>query len=79
MKYKEATENPNQYFSNVKFVNFDIIHHDIRKTKLQKPLEEYQTVNKNDFDGYNQKLKNEMSSAAHRSVRKDVFFWEGFG
>ena len=79
MKYKEATENPNQYFSNVKFVNFDIIHHDIRKTKLQKPLEEYQTVNKNDFDGYNQKLKNEMPSAAHRSVRKDVVFWEGFG
>ena len=32
MKYKEATENPNQYFSNVKFVNFDIIHHDIRKS-----------------------------------------------
>ena len=32
MKYKKATENPNQYFSNVKFVNFDIIHHDIRKS-----------------------------------------------
>ena len=51
MKYKEATENPNQYFNNVKFVNFDIIYHDIRKTKLQNPLEEYQTINKNDFDG----------------------------
>ena len=24
MKYKEATGNPNQYFSNVKFVNLDI-------------------------------------------------------
>ena len=60
MKCKEATENPNQYFSNVKFVNFVIIYNDIRKTKLQKPLEEYQTINKNDFDGYDQKLKNEM-------------------
>ena len=56
MKCKEATENPNQYFSNVKFVNFVIIYNDISKTKLQKPLEEYQTINKNDFDGYNQKL-----------------------
>ena len=60
MKCKEATENPNQYFSNVKFVNFVIIYNEIRKTKLQKPLEEYQTINKNDFDRYDQKLKNEM-------------------
>ena len=58
MKYKEATANPNQYFSNVKFVNLDIIYHGIRKTKLQKPVEEYQTIYKNDFDGYDQKLKN---------------------
>ena len=70
MKYKEATDNPDQYFSDVKFVSFDII----RKTKLQKPLEDYQTINKNDFDGYDQKLKNEMLSAAHRSERKDIFF-----
>ena len=74
MKYKEATGNPNQYFSNVKFVNLDIIYHGIRKTKLQKPVEEYQTIYKNDFDGYDQKLKNEMLSVAYRSERKDIFF-----
>ena len=51
MKYKEATDNPDQYFSDVKFVSFDIIYNGIRKTKLQKPLEDYQTINKNDFDG----------------------------
>ena len=51
MKYKEATDNPDQYFSDVKFVSFDIIYNGIRKTKLQKPLEEYQTINKNDFNG----------------------------
>ena len=38
MKYKEATGNPNQYFSNVKFVNLDIIYHGIRKTKLKSQL-----------------------------------------
>ena len=74
MKYKETIENPDQYFSNVRFVNFNIIYNDICKTKLQKPLEEYRTINKNDFDGYNQKLKNEMLSAAYRSERKNIFF-----
>ena len=77
MKCKEATENPNQYFSNVKFVNFVIIYNDIRKTKLQKPLEEYQTINKNDFDGYDQKLKNEMLvQLIDPNVR--IFFFEKY-
>ena len=72
MKYKEATDSPGQYFNDMKFVNFDVIYNDIRKTKLQKPLEQYQTINKNDFDGYDQKLKNEMLGTAHRSKRKDI-------
>ena len=65
--------NPDQYFSNVKLVNFDIIYKDIRKSQLQKPFEEYQTIHKNDFKGYNQKLKDEMLTVAYRSERKDVF------
>ena len=73
MKYKEATGNLVQYFSNVKFVNFDIIYNDICKMKLQKSLEEYRRINKNDFDRYDQKLKNEMLSAAYRSKCKDIF------
>ena len=73
MKYKEATGNLVQYFSNVKFVNFDIIYNDICKMKLQKSLEEYRRINKNDFDRYDQKLKNEMLSAAYRSECKDIF------
>ena len=74
LKFKEATDNPYQYFSNVKLVNSDIIYSNIRKSQLQKPLEEYQTIHKNDFNGYDQKLKDEMLSAAYRSERKDVFF-----
>ena len=49
-------------------------YNDICKTKLQKPLEEYQTINKNYFNGYDQKLKNEMLSAAYRSEHKDWIF-----
>ena len=74
MKYNEATENPDKYFSNVNFVNFYITYNDIRKSKLQKPLEEYHAINKNYFDGYNQKLKCEMLCAAYRSKRKGIFF-----
>ena len=74
MKYKEATTNPNQYFSNVKFVNFDIIYNEIRKTKLQKPIDKYQTIYKKDFDVYDQKLKDGMIRSAHRSERTDTFF-----
>ena len=32
MKYQEATDNPDQYVSDVKFVNFDIFYNDIHKT-----------------------------------------------
>ena len=67
------TDNPDQYFSNVKLVNFGIIYNNIRKSQLQKLLEEYQTNHKNDFNGYEQKLKDEILSVAYRSERKDVF------
>ena len=50
-------------------------YNDICKTNLQKPLEEYQTINKNYFNGYDQKLKNEMLSAAYRSEHKDWIFF----
>ena len=66
-KFKEATDNPDQYFSNVKLVNFDIIYNDIQKSQLQKLLEEYQTIHKYDFNGYDQKLRDKMLSAAYRS------------
>ena len=42
MKYQEATDNPDQYVSDAKFVNFDIIYNDIHKTVTK--TEEYQTI-----------------------------------
>ena len=52
VKYKKATENLTHYFDNVKLVNFDIIYSDFRKRKLEKPIEEYQTICNEDFDNY---------------------------
>ena len=74
MKYKEATDNPDQYFNNVKLVNFAIIYGDIPKRKLEKPIEEYQTIcNK---DNYEPEVKNNMLSSAHRSERNNIFLPE---
>ena len=74
LKFKEATGNPDQYFSNVKLVNFGIIYNDMWKSQLQKPFVEDQALHKSDFNRYDQKRKGKMPSAAYRSERKDVFF-----
>ena len=74
LKFKEVSDNLDQYFSNVKRVSFDIIYNDIRMSQFQKPLEEYQTIHKIDFNRYNQKFKDEMLSEAYRSERKMAFF-----
>ena len=76
MTYKKATDNPDQYFINVKFVNFDIIYNDIHKRKLEKTIEEYQTICNKDVDNYKPEVQNSMLSSAHRSERNDIFFTE---
>ena len=73
MKYNEATDNPDQYFSNVKVVNFDIIYNDYKR-KLEKPIQEYQAIFNKDLDNYEPEVKNNMLSSAHRSEYTDIFF-----
>ena len=74
VKYKEATDNPDQYFSNVKPVNFDIIYNDIHKRELEKAIEEYQTICSENFDNNEPKVKNNMLSSAHKSKSNDFFY-----
>ena len=69
-KYKEATDNPDQYFSDV---NFDIIYNDIHKRELEKAIEEYQTNCSENFDNNEPEVKNNMLSSAHRSKSNDFF------
>ena len=76
MTYKKATDNPDQYFSNVKLVNFDIIYNDIHKRKLEKAIEEDQTICNKDVNNYKPEVQNSMLSSAHRSERNDIFFTE---
>ena len=55
-------------------MNFDVIYNDISKSKLEKSIKDYKTVNKEDFDGYDHMIKDNMISLAHRSDRDDIFF-----
>ena len=61
-KYKEATDDPEHYFNYIKFINFDIIYNEIRKSKLQKSIKDYKTINKKDFDVYDHRVKGNMIS-----------------
>ena len=52
-------QNPTDYFSRKKVVNFDIINHEYRGDKLQGSYKEYQTIKKDDFKKFpeNEKKK----------------------
>ena len=72
-KYKEVTDDPEHYFNHVKFINFDTIYNNICKSKLQKSIKDYKTINKEDFDGYDHRVKDNIISLAHRSERDNIF------
>ena len=57
IKYWEATDDPDYYFKNVKFINFGRIYRHIHKSKLQKPIQEYQRISKGNFKNYSILLK----------------------
>lgn len=73
-KYTEATDDPNHYFKNVKFVNFDIFYHNIGGCKLQKQLEDYQKISEENITNYGFTVKCDMISVAHHSERYNIFF-----
>ena len=63
-----------KHFDNVHLINFGIIHNDIHKRKLEKPIEEYPAICNKDFDNYEPEFKKNMWSYAHRSECNDIFF-----
>ena len=41
---------------------------------MQKSIKDYKTINKEDFDNYEHRVKGNMISSAHRSERDNIFF-----
>ena len=53
-----------------------IIYNDIHKRKLEKAIEEDETICNKDVNNYKPEVQNSMLSSAHRSERNDIFFTE---
>ena len=48
LKYEETLKNPDNYFRNVKVINFDIINHECRGNPLEKDLKEHFAIQNKD-------------------------------
>ena len=71
-KYEKINENKEEYFENVKIVNFDIIHNECRKEPLENTVEYYQTIKQDDLKYVKKNDEEEFISAAIKSKRDDV-------
>ena len=49
LQYQQTVKNPDQYFQNVKIINFDIINHECRGDPLSNPINQYFKVTHNIF------------------------------
>ena len=49
LAYQEMSKQATEYFKKKKVINFDIIHHESRGSKLEGTYEGYQTVKKKGF------------------------------
>ena len=55
VKYKTIRDDPDQYFDDVKVVNFDIIHHECNGDKLIGDYKDYKTFKTEDLSLYPKK------------------------
>ena len=60
LKYKEMSDNPENYFSKKKVVNFDLIHHQCRGDPLLKPEKDHKIISSDDFKKYPQQEKTRL-------------------
>ena len=70
LKYKETLRDPDDYFQNVKLINFDIIHHLSRGDPLEKLYNEHFLLRKKDFVKYEEKDKKQVASELFRNQEK---------
>ena len=71
IKYKEMSDNPDEYFKRKSVVNFDITHHKCRGDSLQKTHEEHQTVTNDNLKNRPEKEKDKKMSAICRNRKRD--------
>ena len=75
MKYDKIIENFDYHFKNCFVTNFDLIHHECRRDKLNFSREHYETVFYNELkENLNEQNQKKFVASAIRSERKDVNF-----
>ena len=67
VKYEQTMRDPNNYFKNVKVINFDLIHHQCRGDPLEKTENEHYTTQKTDFKKYQKISEKEVAGASLRT------------
>ena len=72
LNYEHFENNWDTYLENVKVINFDIIHNQIRGTPLEKTIKEYKTVQKKDLKQMPLDDKDAAVAACFRSKREDL-------
>ena len=72
-KYKKINKNKKEYFSEVKIVNFDIVHNECRGDPLQNSVKYYETIHKENLQRAKEEDREDFISEAIRSKREDLY------
>ena len=76
LKYKETLKDLDNYFRDVKVINFDIINHECRGNPLEKDLKEHFAIQNKDFVKYPKTDKKTVTGGALRNqnnVKQPLF------
>ena len=67
LKYEETVNNTDNYFRNVKVINFDLMHHECRGDPLEKDTKEHFAIQNKDFTKYPKTDKKAVIGSALRN------------
>ena len=71
LKYEETIKTTDNYFQNVKVVNFDLIHHVCRGDPLEEDAWGHFAIQNRDFNQYPKNEKQQVFGGALRNQKKN--------
>ena len=74
LKHNRFTNNMDSHFSQVYFINFEIIHHKCGGEPLQSLKQYYETIRYKDFHNYESQVQNQAVLSAIKPEHDDISF-----
>lgn len=74
LKCEQFVEDMDLHFSCTKISNFDLIHYQCRREKLQNSRRYYETIFDSDFKNFNDRTNNQVIQSAIKAERDDILF-----